>query len=115
MQGIVFSYLYCNLVLTFIANFHFPQNVYHHYSSWLNFTLSAEGQNSTKLTAQGVFWFHACLPSPAMKQLSPSSVAFGVTREIFSARSIWNVIDTKCRHIVTEVQFRGKGIYFHFH
>lgn len=77
--------------------------------------MSAEGHNFTKLTAHGVFWFHACLLSLAVKQLSLSSVAFGVTREILLATSILNVIDTKCRHIVPEVQFWGKGIYFHFH
>lgn len=99
-----FNYLHCNLFLTFVVNYSISHRIF--------IIIIQAGSISpcllkviifTKLIVQGVFWFHACLPSPALKQLSLSSVAFGVTRQMFFTESILKVIDTKCRHIVTEV------------
>lgn len=101
-----FSYLHCNLVLTFVVNCAIFHRIF--------IIIIQAGSISpcllkviifTKLIVQGVFCFHVCLPSPALKQLFLSSVAFGVTRQLFFffTSSILNVIDTKCRHLVTEV------------
>jgi len=99
-----FNCLHCSSVLTSVVNCSISHRIF--------IMITQAGSMSpcllkviifTKLTVRGVFGFHACLPAPALKQLSLSSVAFGVRRQIFFIESILNVIDTKCRHIVTEV------------
>lgn len=105
-----FNYLHCNLLLTFVVNYSISHRIF--------IIIIQAGSISpcllkviifTKLLVQGAFWFHACLPSPALKCFSLSSVAFGITREVFFAKSILNVTDTEYRHTVTE---QGKEYTF---
>lgn len=62
LSTLQFTFNFCSKL------FHFPQNIYHHYSSWLNFTLSVEGHNFHKTSSTGSLLV-SCLSSSSSPEM----------------------------------------------